>query len=434
MKRVLSRIMEEFRSWELPRLAPRDAFFPIVPGKATVITGMRRSGKTSLCYQKMGELVAQGVSRDRIVYLNFDDDRLMRFTSDDFQSILDVYYGEFPQNCDCLCYFFLDEIQNVPGWEHFVRRLIDREKVQVILTGSSSKLLSSEIATCMRGRAVRSVVYPYSFGEFLLSEGTFRELPKRLSDHQIALLRGALRRYFTVGGFPEVQGVDDRTRFAILQEYINLVMFDDVVERYNVSNVQVLRHLMDMVLNNPSQKFSVSGFHKEMQGQLGLKCGLSTLYDFLKYLEDAYLLFPLRLYTRSVKKAQVNPAKIYLIDMGLVRAASRDPDANRGHLLENMVFLQMRREGWEMGYVVTDKGNYEVDFYAMHPVNKRRRLVQVSYEMPSAETLEREVRALMQAGEELNVQEKIIVTWDDDAELDSGISVIPAWRFLLGME
>ena len=434
MKRILSRIMEEFRTWELPRLAHRDAYFPIVKGKATVITGMRRTGKTSLCYQKMKELLAEGLPRDRIVHLNFDDDRLMRFTSDDFQTILDVFYSEFPQNREHLCYFFLDEIQNITGWEHFIRRLIDRENVQVILTGSSSKLLSHEIATCMRGRSVPCVVYPFSFSEFLLAHGVFETLPTRLSDRNISLLRNALRRYFTIGGFPEVQTVDDRTRHAILQEYIDLVIIDDIVERYNVVNVQVLRHLLDTVLNNPAQKFSVSNFHKEMKAQLKLKCSLSDLYDFLKYLEDAYILFRLKLHSRSVKKTQVNPAKVYPIDMGLVRAASRDPDANRGHLLENMVFLQMLREGWNMGYVVTEKGGHEVDFYASHPVDKRKRLVQVSYEMPSRETFAREVTALVQAGAELGVKERIIVTWDDEAELEGGVSVIPAWHFLLGME
>jgi len=267
-----------------------------------------------------------------------------------------------------------------------------------------------------------------------LAEGVFETLPTRLSDRDISLLRNALKRYFTIGGFPEVQSVDDRTRHAILQEYIDLVIIDDVVERYEVVNVQVLRHLLDTVLNNPSQKFSVSNFHKEMKDQLKLKCSLSDLYDFLKYLEDAYILFRLKLHSRSVKKTQVNPAKVYPIDMGLVRAASRDPDANRGHLLENMVFLQMLREGWNMGYVVTEKGGHEVDFYASHPVDKRKRLVQVSYEMPSRETLAREATALVQAGAELGVKERIIVTWDDEAELEGGVSVIPAWRFLLGME
>lgn len=432
MKRIISRIMEEFRTWELPHLAPRDIHFPIVKGKATVITGMRRTGKTSLCYQKMKELLAEGLPRDRIVHLNFDDDRLMRFTADDFQTILDVYYSEFPQNREHLCYFFLDEIQNIQGWEHFVRRLIDRENIQVIITGSSSKLLSQEIATCMRGRSVPCVVYPFSFAEFLLADGIFKTIPTRFSDRNISLLRNALSRYFIVGGFPGVQSLDDRTRHAILQEYIDLVIFDDIVERYDVVNIQVLRHLLDTVLNTPSQKFSVSNFHKEMRDQLKLKCAQADLYDFIKYLEDAYILFRLKLHSRSVKKTQVNPAKIYPIDMGIVRAASRDPDANRGHLLETMVFLQMLREGWNMGYVVTNKGGHEVDFYALHPVDKRRRLVQVSYEMPSRETLAREVTALEQAGKELGVEERLIVTWDDEAELDGGISVVPAWRFLLG--
>lgn len=432
MKTVLSRMMEEFRTWDLPSLTDRPLYFPEVHGKATVITGMRRTGKTSFAYQKMNQLLKDGIARDRILYLNFDDDRLVRFKLEDCQTILDVYYGEFPDNRDQLCYFFFDEIQRVKGWESFIRRLIDREKVQIVLTGSSSTLLSKEIATTMRGRAIRSVIYPFSFEEFLIHHKIFDTLPERLSDRDISKLRNALTHYFTIGGFPEVQDVDARALHLILQEYIDLVMFNDVVERHKVSNVQVLRFLLDAVFNNPAQKFSVNNFYTEMREQLKLKCAQSDLYDFLGFFEDAYIFFRVYIHSKSTKKRQVNPSKIYLIDVGLDRVAATDPDANKGHLLENMVCLQLLREGWQLEYYVTKRGGKEVDFYAYHPEAKAKKLIQVSYDIASKDTFEREMDALVIAGNETGITDRVIVTWDDEKTLDNGVKIVPAWLFLLG--
>ncbi len=432
MKTVLARMMEEFRTWDLPALTSRPLHFPEVSGKATVITGMRRTGKTTFAYQQILRLLKQGVPRDRILYLNFDDDRLRRFTLDHAQSILDVYYSDFPENRNELCYFFFDEIQKVAGWESFVRRLIDREKVQVILTGSSSTLLSKEIATTMRGRAVRSVLYPFSYKEFLLHNAIFKALPKRLSDKDISKLRNAMSLYFTTGGFPEVQNKDTRTRYLILQEYIDLVILLDIVERYKVSNVPVLRLLLDTLFNNPSQKFSIKNFHIEMRDQLGFKCARTDLYNFLEYLEEAYILSRVYLHSKSVKKRQVNPSKIYLIDPGLIHVASTDPEANKGHILENIVYLHLLREGWSVEYYVTQKGNKEVDFYAYHPERKERKLIQVSYEMNVKETFNRELDALLLAREETGIETCEIITWDDERTLESGIKICPIWLFLLG--
>ena len=432
MKIILSRMMEEFRTWVLPSLTDRQIYIPEVPGKVTVITGMRRTGKTFVSYQKMHQLLQRGISRDRILYLNFDDDRLLRFKQEDFQTVLDVYFGEFPGNRDQLCYFFFDEIQRVSGWENFIRRLIDREKVQITLTGSSSTLFSKEIASTMRGRSVRSVIYPYSFEEFLLHHKIFAAIPERFSDRDLSKLRNALTHYFTVGGFPEVQNVDARTLHLILQEYIDLVLFNDVVERHKVSNVPVLRFLMDAIFNNPAQKFSVNNFYKEMREQLKLKCAQADLYDFLGYFEDASLLFRVSLHSKSAKKRQINPSKVYLIDVGLDRVAVTDPDANRGHLLENMVCLHLLREGWKLGYYVTEKGGKEVDFYAYHPESKTKKLVQVSYDIAAKETFQRELDALVSAGIELGITDRTIVTWDDEKMLDNGVRIAPAWLFLLG--
>ena len=157
-----------------------------------------------------------------------------------------------------------------------------------------------------------------------------------------------------------------------------------------------------------------------------------SFYDFLGYFEDAYLLFRVSLHSKSAKKRQINPSKVYLIDLGLDRVAATDPDANRGHLLENMVCLHLLREGWKLGYYVTEKGGKEVDFYAYHPESKTKKLVQVSYDIAAKETFQRELDALVSAGIELGITDRTIVTWDDEKMLDNGVRIAPAWLFLLG--
>ena len=169
-----------------------------------------------------------------------------------------------------------------------------------------------------------------------------------------------------------------------------------------------------------------------MRAQLKLKCAQADLYDFLGYFADAYLLFRVSLHSKSAKKRQVNPSKVYLIDVGLDRVAAADPDANKGHLLENMVCLHLFREGWKLGYYVTAKGGKEVDFYAYHPESKIRKLVQVSHDIGAKETFQREIDALLVAGDELGISDRTIVTWNDERTLDNGIRIAPAWMFLLG--
>jgi predicted AAA+ superfamily ATPase len=154
MKKILQTLLAAFYERDLPELCNRNISFPEINGKVTSIIGMRRTGKTCLCYQRMRELLEQNVSKERLLYLNFEDDRLLGFKIEDCRDILDVYFSMFPENRSEVCYFFFDEIQDVTGWEIFIRRMLDTEKIQVTLTGSSSKLLSREIATSLRGRAI----------------------------------------------------------------------------------------------------------------------------------------------------------------------------------------------------------------------------------------------------------------------------------------
>ena len=428
MRERLEQLFSDFYARDLPDLTPRNAYYPVLPHKATVVMGMRRTGKTWFCYQKMRDLLASGTDKSRLLYINFEDDRLLGFAVSDFQTILDLYYARFPENKECLCHFFFDEIQAVEGWERFIRRLIDNEKVQITLTGSSSKLLSSEIATSLRGRTAACELFPFSFEEYLNAAGILTQVPRHLTSTHIAKIRKGVKEYFQHGGFPETVGYSDRDRTETLQSYIDAVLFRDVVERYGVSNILLLRHLIQAILNTPSQKFSVNRFYNTMQSK-GVRGSKNELYQYIEYLTDAYFLFPVPIHTESERIRQTNPDKIYVIDTGILNSIQYNQGKNIGAILENLVFNHLRRNQVRTEYV--DTRGCEVDLLATGRDGEKT-LIQVSYDLTGKETEKREIRALEAAGKALKIENRLIVTWDDERELDNGIRTVPVWKLLLG--
>ncbi len=434
MLEKLKRLFLEFQERPLLAITRRDTILPILKGKATVVTGMRRVGKTSLCRQKMRDLLENGLDKCQMLYLNFEDDRLTGFRLEDCQLILDAYYSLWPDNRGKECYFFFDEIQNVDGWEHFVRRLLDTTDVHIILTGSSSKLLTSEIATAMRGRSVNVELLPYSFGEYLRCRNVFDALPQHLSDDAIARLRHGMEEFFSIGGFPEIYQYDDAmTRSEILQEYSDMVVLKDVVERHGVGNITALRRLLAYLYNNASQKFSVTAFWKVLTQGMQVKCSKNDLFEFVEHLEEACILYRTELHTSSEKAKMVNPDKVYLVDIGLVRAMAEDPTANRGWLLENLVYLHLRRGKCQVDYYNTINGK-EVDFHVTDKQSRKRSLIQVCWSLNAADTMKREVVPLLKAGEELGIDRLLVITWDEDKALEGGIQAVPVWKLLAGYE
>lgn len=429
MKTVLSQLVDDFQERALPDLVPRDIAFPGVAGKVDVAIGMRRTGKTFFCYQKMLELLASGTRKQQILYLNFEDNRLLDFKVQDFQSILDVYYGRFPENKDVECFFFFDEIQRIDRWELFIRRLLDSEKVRIYLTGSSSKLLSTEIATSLRGRSLTTEVFPFSFAEFLRARGLFSQPPRQFSSRTAAILRKALAEYLRIGGFPEVLHLERGQQVGVLQGYIDSVLLKDVIERHRVSNVLALKHLVRHVMHTPGGKFSVNRFYNTLKS-MAVKCTKNSLYEYLDHLLDAYLLYRVPIHTRSEKARMLNPSKIYTVDTGLLGAMAFRNAADNGPLLENLVFLHLRRCGYEAEYVSTGEGG-ETDFLASHATTGKVCLVQSCWDMADRKTFDRELRGLRSTMKELSVDIGTVVTWDDEVELPGNINVVPVWKWLL---
>jgi len=430
MKEILERLFGDFLERPIPELTRRDALLNPLSGKALALVGMRRVGKTYLCYQRIGELLDSGIERERILYLNFEDDRLFGFSLSDFQIILDVFYAAAPEKKSSHCYFFFDEIQNVPNWERFVRRLIDTEEVSVIVTGSSAKLLSAEIATGLRGRSVDVEVFPFSFQEYLDHHAIQISHKQPIGARTRLLLNQQAELYCRKGGLPELQKLpQDRAR-EVAQSYVDAVVLRDVIERHGVSNVEALRALLYQVLREPATKLSIHKVYQDFKSR-GLRVSKDDLYAFMRHLADAYLLFQLPLWTRSEKKRQVNPKKVYVIDNGILDGYSTQMTADQGAFLENLVFITLRRRISELGYYETRQG-YEVDF--VYGEAGRTVLVQAAWSLKNVRTREREIRALLQADQELENCRKQIVTLDEETTLEDGeIEVLPLWKFL-GLE
>lgn len=429
MRDLAERLVADFFERRLPALSPRHVELPRLKGKADVLVGMRRSGKTWFLYQLIQELEAAGVGRDRVLFCSFDDERLLPLSTRDLHHIPDAFFRANPQAHSKRCYFFFDEIQRVDGWEFFVRRLLDTVNAQIVVTGSSARLLGREIATQLRGRSLSTELFPFSFAEFAGYHGT--ALPDRLpGSARRSSIENTLDGYLARGGFPEIQPLDEHLRIRVLQEYVNVAVLRDVVERHGISNIAPLRYMIRHLLANPGGLFSINKFYHDLRSQ-GLAVGKNTLHEYFNHLSDAYLFFPVEIFSESQRARMVNPRKTYPVDPGLATAFSRTPLRGRGHLLETAVFLGLRRLTEDISYYRTASGR-EVDFAARDAAG-RLALIQAALHLDDPQTRERELSALVEAMAEQNLRKASVVTLGDSETLkvNSGtINVIPAWQWL----
>lgn len=432
MIEMLKEIILDFQEIDLPTGVPRRVAVSPVPGKATVCIGVRRSGKSTFMFQLMKKLQDTGVARQNILYLNFFDDRLHSLQHDNLGVILEAYFSLYPEKKNAeKVYCFFDEIQVVPGWEPFVDRLMRMEKCEVYITGSSAQMLSREIATQMRGRALSWEMFPFSFREFLDYKGIESDGP--LSTKKRLTVQKAFEEYWETGGFPEVAGLNRMLRIKTHQEYFNAMLFRDLVERHDISHPKAVTDLAHWLVDNTGSLYSINNLTGYLKS-LGHKAPKPAVSDYLEWFEDAYVLFTVRIFDASLARANTNPKKIYCVDHALVTSISSGILVNSGHLLENLVFAALRRVTPDIFYYKTKAGR-EVDFIAGRQ-GPSRMLVQVCESMADQQTRKRETTALAEAMTELKLSHGIIVTRNEEEQIqvDSGkIDVVPAWRFLLNM-
>lgn len=409
MERFLQVLQEEFRGFlsRTETSIPRHYAFAEAENFAKVAIGVRRSGKTYFLFQTMRDLILKQVSQDQLLYLNFEDDRMMPIDQRKMGELIDALYTMNPALHDARCYLFLDEVQNVEGWPLVVRRLLDTKNVEIFITGSSAKLLSKEIATSLRGRSIALEIQPYDFCEYLEAHGIpLPEKPfgKRVLDQY----RAHLVEFFQKGGFPGIQTLNHTERIETLQNYVEVVIFRDIIERHKVSNTKLLKYFVSVLLKNTASRFSINKFHKDIQSQ-GYKVGKDTLYTYFDYLEDAFLIYSVPIFTESLRASETTPRKIYAVDNGLVNANTFNISQNYGKLLENQVYLDLRRQKKEIFYYITQEG-YEIDFVTKDQEGQYE-LIQVVWDEEDPAIYERERRALASAEKELGIKGKII-SWE----------------------
>ncbi|MCI5210516.1 MAG: ATP-binding protein, partial [Candidatus Electrothrix sp. ATG2] len=388
--------------------------------------------KSTFMFQIMNKLIATGVSPQNILYLNFFDDRLHGLRQEGLGSISEAYFSLYPEKKNReKIYCFFDEIQVIPGWEPFVDRLMRTENCEVYITGSSAQMLSREIATQMRGRALSWEVFPFSFQEFLDYKGLDSDAP--LSGRRRLLFQKAFEEYWHSGGFPEVLGLDRLLRTKIHQEYLSTLLFRDLIERHDVSHPRAVIDLAHRLLDNTAALYSVNKLTNYLKS-LGHKISKSAVSDYLAWFEDAFFLFTVRIFDASLARTNANPKKIYCADHAIVTSVSSGILVNSGHLLENLVFIALRRISQNIFYYKTGRGR-EVDFIVQQQ-DKTKMLVQVCESMVVPQTRKREMTALAEAMGELGLPTGLIVTRNEEEQIsvDSGmIDVVPIWRFLLSL-
>ncbi len=432
MIEVIKSIILDFQETRLETGVPRRLLIETVHGKAAVCIGVRRSGKSTYMFQVIQRLLDSGIPQQNILCLNFFDDRLHNLRQNNFGLIAEAYYSLYPEKKNTeTVYCFFDEIQAAPGWEPFIDRLMRTEKCEVYLTGSSAKMLSKEIATQMRGRALSWEMFPFSFREFLSYKGI--ESMGALSTKSRLLVQKAFVEYWETGGFPEVAGLNRHLRIKTHQEYLHAILFRDLVERHDVSHPKAVTDLAHWLVDNTASLYSVNSLTGYLKS-LGHKVPKSSVSNYLTWFEDAYFLFTVRIFDASLARSNTNPKKVYCIDHALVTSVSSGILVNAGHLLENLVFTALRRLHPEIYYYKTKTGR-EVDFIV--PIRGRSQmLVQVCESLAEPRTRKRETAALGEAMMELGLKTGTIVTRNEDERIEAGngtIEVVPAWRFLLDL-
>lgn len=430
MIEILKTLILDFQELKLRTGVPRRIAIQAPRGKATICSGVRKCGKSTCLFQIIDKLLKTGVSPKNILYINFFDERLHNLQHKGPSDVLEAYYSLYPEKKNSeTVYCFFDGILIIPDWESFIDRILRMEKMQVYLTGSSAHMLSNEIATRMQGRSRSKEIFPLSFQEFLdFKNINLKALPatkKRL------LIKKAFEEYWDSGSFPEVLNIEKQLRVKIHQEYFNAILFRDLVERYGASHPKAISDLAHFVIDNIASSFSINKLTQYLQS-LGHKISKTAVSNCLLWFEDAYFFFTVRLFDASIRRANINPKKIYCIDHALASSISSGILTNHGHLLENLVYITLRRYSPTIFYYKTHSER-EVDFLVQKH-DRSRLLVQVCDSLQNEKTKQRELTALSEAMSELKLSSGIIVSREDEESIktENGvIEIIPAWKFLL---
>ena len=390
------------------------------------ITGPRRAGKSYLMRQMARKLFEQGVKRENLLFVNFEDPRFTSFDTKLITQIFDVY-TEFLSPAGTP-YIFFDEVQEVEGWEKWVCMMHELKKAKIVVSGSNAHLLSRELGTLLTGRHLDLTVFPLSFQEFLIFNKMEARAPIDVAGKE-AQISGLLRRYIESGSFPEV-ALSDKKR-EILLNYFEDLLTKDLLKRFHVRKPQAMKSLIKYYLSNAG---NLTTF---MSAERFLHASSDTIEKFAGYFEDAYLTFFLKRFSFKIREQEKSPRKVYAIDTGLCNALGFRFSENLGRLAENIVFIALKRKQalnpeMELFYW-KDVQHREVDFVVKDGL-KANRLIQVCWNIQDEKTKNRELRSLAKAMKELNIAAATVITEGAEGEEtlhDHTVKLIPLWKWLL---
>lgn len=415
-KSIFKKIILEQHA-RIPGLKVRKRDYVIETNANYIITGQRRAGKTYFLYSIIQQMLRQGKLTEEMIYINFEDERLLEITLADLDAVLVSYKEMFPHKP----LLFFDEIQNIQGWQKFARRMADSD-YHIFITGSNSEMLSGEMASTLGGRFFMLEIDTLSFSEFLRFNDRLLSTNYEHSDERFEVFR-LFEQYFSGGGFPEL------LRFSDQKDYLNTlfqkVFLGDIIARNQIRNTFALQLTVKKLAESTMDEVAYSRI-RNIISSTGIKVGTSTVIEYVKYLQDAFLISNLRNYDSKITERE-SKKKYYFRDNGLLALFLLEPESL---LLETLVYNVLRRKYKENLFYI--RNDYEVDFYIPN-----EKLIQVSYQLNTDVTRKRELNALEKAAQSYQASDLLVITYQQEEHLplaDKVVHILPAWKWILQME
>jgi len=398
-------------------------------GDIIAVIGVRRCGKTTLLKQFLEKQIQTGHVPEQTLYVNFEEPAFDPYLSVEFMDRIYSAYRTFVNPVD-KTFMVLDEIQNVPRWEKWVRMMQEKkENVKIMITGSSSVLLGAELGSVLTGRTITKTLFPLSFYEFL----SFKGINTKKPELKKRAIKSRLQEYVIYGGFPDIATEDDpKMRILRIKEYYEGIIYRDISTRYGVRQTHLLKSLGVLAISSYSKPSSINQLKNALAGALKRKVSPTTINSFLSHMEESFLIFRIPLFSYKIKDQLQYPSKTYCIDTGMINAVNFRFSQDIGRLYENVVFLELKRRGKET-YYWKDSTGKEVDFVIKEGLRVKQ-LIQVCYEITNKDTKKREVKSLIKGMEEFNLNEGLVITENYEGEEEfkgKRIRFIPLWKWLL---
>ena len=431
MRKDIIKSLIAMRQSEIPfDVIERDVKLPINRKKIITVPGVRRCGKSTMMEIAINDLVQESVPKENILWIGFDDERLINMSSDELDDIIVAYMEMFPDIPIKDVHMFFDEIQLIKNWEYFILRIYKSYCKNIYICGSNATMLSTELSSALRGYPLEHETYPLSFNEFC----RFKKIAtNRFLEQDKARLRNAFEMYNQSSAFPEIVLTTSQSeQLKLLHGYFNTMILRDLAEHYQITNTGVVRYFLKRIMANLTKPTSINAIYNDIKSQ-GLKVSKDDLYLWADYACNIFMFMRISKYDRSLIKERKSLDKFYCIDNGLRNAVLMPQSNDKGKNLENTVFLQLNRNRLQSDKISYYQGDAECDF-VLQREEEVIQLLQVTWSMANDETREREIKGLLEASSATKCDNLLIITNDEkDTFQKAGkrIDVIPAWEWLL---